>query len=604
MRPQMRAGEIRTAAASDAASLSAGEGRREAGRGSPRSGLMALSVALAFVAVGGQSIRLALRGQDEPTTSMSQAVPTSFARPDIVDRNGRLLASDVEMPSLYADPALVLDRDEVAEKLARVLPELDEAEVRRLLADRSRRFVWLRRGLSPKLAQAVHDLGLPGLAFRRELKRAYPAGALAGHLIGAVNVDNRGLAGIERHLDESGSVEPVHGATLSGRAPLRTSLDLGAQHALDEELKAAMRRYDAKGAAGVVMDAVTGEVVAAQSLPGADPARVADLMDDSRQDKLTGSVFELGSIVKMATVAMAIDGGQTTADSVRDVRQPLQAGRFTIRDLHPAGRPLTVAEIFIRSSNVGAGMLALEAGADRQRAFFERLGLITPIRTESGPVAAPLLPAHWNTIETITLSYGHGMALAPMQFAAAAAGLVNGGTRVTPTLLRKLPGEAARGERMVSPETSRVMRDLMRRNVTDAAGTGRRAAAAGYRVGGKTGTAELPVKGGYRQNAVISSFLGAFPMEAPRYVALVMLFEPKPTREAQGHVTAGNNAAPTAARLIERIAPILGVMPAGAPEPVDDGTTVVDPGDGPAATFEAPVDAGVAGFDGVGDAKY
>ncbi len=556
--------------------LAAG-GRVEGGK-SPRSGLMALAVALAFVAVGGQLIRLAMRGQNEPSVSMSQAVPTSFARPDIVDRNGRLLATDVEMPSLYADPALVIDRDEVAEKLARVLPELDEAEVRRLLSDRTRRFVWLRRGLSPRLAQAVHDLGLPGLGFRRELKRAYPAGALAGHLIGAVNVDNKALAGIERHLDDNGSIEPVHGATLTGRAPLRTSLDLGVQHALDEELKAAMGRYEAKGAAGLVLDVTTGEVVAAQSLPGADPARIADLIDDSRQDKLAGGVYELGSIMKMATVAMALDGGQVTADSVLDVRQPLEAGRYTIRDPHPAGRPLTVAEIFVRSSNVGAGMLALEAGAERQRAFFDRLGLTASIKTEAGPVAAPLLPAQWNKVETITLAYGHGIALAPVQFAAAAAALVNGGRRVTPTLLRRLPGDMVAGDAVVTPETSRVMRELMRRNVTDPAGTGRKAAAAGYRVGGKTGTAELAVKGRYKASAVISSFLAAFPMEAPRYVALVMIFEPKPTKAAQGQLAAGNNAAPTAGRLIERIAPLLGIMPVGAAEPIDDAVAVVDPG--------------------------
>lgn len=561
-----------------------------------RSAVVALAMALAFAAVGVQLVRLAVRGQSEPVTTLSQAVPTTFARPDIVDRNGRLLATDIEVPSLYADPALVLDRDEVAEKLARVLPDIDEGEVRRQLAEPSRRFVWLRRGLTPKLAQAVHDLGLPGLGFRRELKRAYPAGRLAGHVLGAVNIDNQGIAGLERHLDETGSVEAVHGATPTDRAPLRTSLDLGVQHALDEELRAAMRRTRAKGAAGIVMDAVTGEVVAAQSLPDADPGRPLELMDEARQDKLAGGVFELGSIMKLVTVAMALDHGLARRNTVLDVRVPLEAGRFTIRDQHPAGRPLSVEEIFVRSSNVGAGMLALAAGAERQRAFLERLGLTSGTRTEAGPVAAPLLPAPqppapWGQAETITLAYGHGIALAPIQVAAAAAAIANGGSRVEPTFLRRLPGEAPPRHRVLSPATSQTLRELMRQNVTDPAGTGRRAEAVGYSVGGKTGTAELPVRGGYRETAVISSFLGAFPMEAPRYVTLVMLFEPKPTAAAFGQVTAGSNAAPTTGRLVARIAPLLGVPPQGSAAALDD-------------TAGSDTSPGGRGFDGTGAGKY
>lgn len=570
-----------------------------------RSVVAALAVAAAFLIVAGQLVRLAVRGQSEPVTTLSQAVSTGLARPDIVDRNGRLLASDVEVPSLYADPALVLDRDEVAEKLARVLPDLDEAEVRRLLADRTRRFVWLRRGLSPRVAQEIHDLGLPGLAFRRELRRVYPAGRLAGHVIGAVNVDNRGIAGLERHLDQMGAVDSVHGATLTGRAPLRASLDLGVQHALDDELTEAIGRFEAKGAAGLVLDVRTGEVLAAQSLPGVDPARPGEFLDAARQDKLFGAVYELGSIMKLVTVAMALDGGHATADTVLDVRQPLEAGRYTIRDAHPAGRPLTVGEIFVRSSNVGSGLLALAAGAERQQAFLARLGLTSAAETEAGAVAAPLLPGPpspaagadrepWGRIETITLAYGHGIAVAPLGFAAAAASLVNGGIGVAPTFLRRLGPDAGAvpRERVVSAATSGTLSELLRRNVTDPGGTGRLADVPGYRIGGKTGTAELPARGGYRETAVISSFLAAFPTDRPRYVALLMLFEPKPTSAARGQRTAGANAAPTAGRLVARIAPLLGIMPEGAVAPLPD--------DGVAA---APDDTARA-FDGGDDAKY
>lgn len=568
------------------------------GPGLRRSAVAALGIAVCFAAVGGQLVRLAWRGQSELKTTLSQSSATSFARPDIVDRNGRLLATDVEVPSLYADPALVLDRDEVAEKLAQVLPGVDEGEMRHALADRTRRFVWIRRSLTPRQAQAVHDLGLPGLGFRRELRRANPTGSLGSHVLGAVNIDNKGLTGLERYLDDVVGVEPVHGATLTDRAPVRTSIDLGVQHSLDDELKSAMRRYAAKGAAGLVMDVATGEVVAAQSLPAIDPARPADLQDAERADRVAGGVYELGSIMKLATVAMALDGGTAGIDSVRDVREPLTAGRFTIRDPHPAGRPLTVAEIFVRSSNVGAGMLALDAGSTAQQAFLARIGLSDGARTEAGPVAGPLLPDTWGRIETITIAYGHGIAVAPLQFTAAAAALVNGGYKVRPTFLRQPPDGAGSREAVIKPETSRLIRDLMRRNVTDPAGTGRRADVPGYRVGGKTGTAELPHRGGYKETAVISSFLAAFPMDTPRYVALVMLFEPRPTVEAKGQVAAGANAAPTAGRIIARIAPLLGVLPDGAAAPMDD--VALSPG--PEGAVET--EAADAPFDGAGDAKY
>jgi cell division protein FtsI (penicillin-binding protein 3) len=517
---------------------------------------------LAFAAVGFQLARLAVSTAGDVTATLSDPIAESFARPDIVDRNGRLLATDVTMPSLFADPSIVPSRDETAEKLAGALPDLRAEDIHRLLEDRSRRFVWLRRGLAPKVAQTVHDLGLPGLSFRNELKRAYPMGRLAGHVLGHVNIDNKGMAGIERHIDETVGVEAVHGATLSSDVAVRLSLDVGVSYAVEDELGSAMRRYQAKGAAGLVMNVMTGEMLAAASLPGVDPLKPADALDVSAIDRVAGGAFELGSIFKLATVALALEGGKQSLDTIVDVTQPLIAGRFTITDSHPLGRPMTVAEVFVHSSNVGAGLLALEAGADRQQAFLDKLGLMTPLRTELGPVAAPLVPKRFERTEQITVSYGHGIAVAPIQFAAAAAALINGGTQVTPTFLKNFAEKPA-GARVVSAETSDRLRGLLRRNVTDPAGTGKRADVAGYRVGGKTGTAEMPVRGGYNEHAVISSFLAAFPMDAPKYLVLVALFEPSGTAETKGEVFAATNAAPTAAQIIERIAPLLGVLPEG-----------------------------------------
>jgi cell division protein FtsI (penicillin-binding protein 3) len=309
-----------------------------------------------------------------------------------------------------------------------------------------------------------------------------------------------------------------------------------------------------------VIDARTGEIVAAVSLPEVDPSRPAELLDAARLDRLIAGTFELGSIYKILTLALALECGIADLDSILDVRQPLKAGAHIIKDLYPQGRPLTAREIFLYSSNVGAGMLALQAGSERQRAFLAKLGLLHAMRTEVGPVAAPQLPKDWGRAETITVAYGHGLAVAPLQFAAAAAAVVNGGEKLVPTFLRQADPPAA-AERVLSAETSAGMRQLMRLAVTHVSGTGRRADAPGYGVGGKTGTAELPDRGGYREKAVIASFLGAFPMERPRYVTLVLLFEPQATPETGGRITAGVNAAPVTARIVERIAPILGVLP-------------------------------------------
>ena len=328
--------------------------------------------------------------------------------------------------------------------------------------------MWIARGLSPRQAQRVHDLGLPGLAFRTELKRAYPLGALAGHLIGTVNTDNKGIAGLERMLDETGRVEAVQGPGRLPPEPVRLSLDVGVQHALAEELKQASLRYAAAGAAGLVLDANSGEVLAAVSLPQADPSRPADWLDPALADRLAGGTFELGSIFKALTIAQVLELGSADLERVLDVRQPLTVGTYTIKDLHPQGRPLTVREVFLHSSNVGAGMLAMEAGAERQRAFLGQLGLTEPMRWEAGPVAPPQLPKNWGRIETVTIGYGHGLALAPLQFAAGMAALVNGGARVTPTLMARSDDGGAR-LRVVSEATSAKLREIMRLNVTNPA---------------------------------------------------------------------------------------------------------------------------------------
>lgn len=520
---------------------------------------VAVMVGGLFLGVAAQLVRLSLVTRTEMRVASAEPIGRVFSRPDILDRGGRLVATDVAMPSLYADPAMILDLDEVIEKLARTFPDLDATELRRSLGDRTRRFAWIKRGLAPLQAQRAHDLGLPGLAFRQEPKRVYPAGALLGHLVGYVNVDNKGAAGIERHIDDNLGIESVLGAAQSRIPPVGLSIDLGVQQALASELKEALTRYQASGASGLVMDVTTGELVAAVSLPELDPEKPVEAQAEGRLDRLSTGVYELGSIFKILTVAMALDEKTATLDKVYDVREPLKFGQHTINDLHPLGRPLSMRDVFIHSSNVGAGMIALEAGSARQIGFLSRFGLLSGARTEAGPVAAPIVPKRWGEVETVTIAYGHGLATTPVHFSAAVAALVNGGTRVTPTVLARRKDIA--GERLVSAQTSAAMRDLLRLNVTSPQGTGRRAEVAGYRVGGKTGTAEMPGKGGYQRKAVISSFIAAFPMDAPRFLTFVSLFEPRASEETKGQITAGVNAAPLTGRLIARVAPLLDVLP-------------------------------------------
>lgn len=534
--------------------------------------LIALVVALAFSAVAAQVLRFALFSRSTgQRANLAEPLVRAYARPDIVDRKGRLLATDLATHSLFADPTQIIDVDETSELIASILTDLDRAELRASLADRSRRFVWIKRQLGPAEAQSVHDLGLPGISFRTEPRRIYPQGRMAGHVLGHVSIDNRGMAGIERYVDETQGLESGFSADFS-RPPITLTLDIGAQHALEEELSLAVAQFGAAGAAGVILDVNNGRVLAAASLPDLDPARPVESLLANRMDRLNTATYELGSVMKIFTVAMALEQGLATPGTILDVRVPLQVGRWTIRDIVQSGRPLTLREVLIQSSNIGVAQLALRAGAGRQRDFLSHAGLLNQIRLETGLLGQPRIPEKWGEIETATIAYGYGLAVSPMQFATAAASLVNGGTRVRPQLVATqglLPANAepaqsaaVESQRIVSEKTTAAMRDMLRRVVAQPNGTGRRADAPGFEVGGKTGTAEIAARGSYHAKSVVATFFAAFPMSAPRYVVLVSLFEPKPDAgDAAKRITAGVNAAPIAGRVIARTAALLGVPP-------------------------------------------
>ena len=508
--------------------------------------LIALGMAPAAAALG-------------PTLSPQDEVQAS--RPDIIDRNGEVLATDLATASLYAEPRNIGNVDEAVEGLTSVLPELNAADLRADLSS-DRGFVWLKREISARLREKVHDLGIPGVGFLTETRRFYPGGPSVGHIVGHVNVDNAGIAGLERSIDRSGlgALQAV-GLARKGRdmAPVQLSLDLRVQHAVRDELTRAIERYRAKAAVGIVLDSDTLEVVAMSSLPDYDPNEPAQALDQKRMNRALTGVFELGSIFKTFTLATALDLGTVTMTSSVDARYPMSIGRFTIKDFHGQHRWLTVPEVFKYSSNIGTAKIARAVGKEQQQAYLKSFGFFDRMRTELPEGARPLVPSRWADITAATVSYGHGMAVTPMHAAAAAAAVVNGGIYAAPTFYPRTRAEMeAAGHRVLKPETSAKMRELLYINAQE--GSGRRARVPGYNVGGKTGTAEKAVKGGYATDKRINSFLAAFPIDAPKYVVLVVLDEPK-VEEGQVYATAGMNSAPTVANIISRIGPMLDVKP-------------------------------------------
>jgi cell division protein FtsI (penicillin-binding protein 3) len=514
--------------------------------------LAVLAFALAFLLIGGRLVSLGFADNGSSGGSLLD-ISTTVHRPDILDRNGRQLATDIKGATLYADPAKVIDIDELAEQVESVLPDVNARELRAKLKA-GRRFVRIRRELTPKQQAEIHELGLPGLGFIEEYRRVYPMGATASHVVGLVDVDNRGLAGIEKFIDDNPQL------TMTDGEAVRLSLDLGVQHVLREELSHAIATYRAKAAAGIVMDVHSGEIVALVSLPDYDPNRREQALDKDRLNRIGFGVYEMGSVFKVFTVAGVLDYGLASLRSSYDASSPIHYASFTIDDFHGKKRRLSVPEVFIYSSNIGAAKMALDMGVERHRAFLKKLGLMSRVPTELGDSAAPIIPQHWQKLNTMTISFGHGLSVTPLQLAAASLPLVNGGIAVNPTFLPRTRQEGmSGGERVLKRETSAAMLKLMRLNVLK--GTAKRAEAEGYRVGGKTGTAEKVVGGRYSTSSLLTSFLAAFPTDAPEYFVLVMLDEPQRVAASSNQATAGVNATPTARKIIERIAPILAMAP-------------------------------------------
>ena len=526
-----------------------------------RLGLAIVAFAVAYGVIAARLVMFAEQSDGHGTRRSVTQDAVATARPDILDRNGKILATDVKTPSLFAEPRKLIDVDEAEELLTAVLPDLDASEARDRLSSK-RGFVWLKREITPKQQQEIHRLGIPGVGFLTENKRVYPNGPIVSHEIGHVNIDNQGIAGIEKWLDGQG-LAALHMAGLATdrlEKPVELALDLRVQFALRGELIAAREKFKAKAASGVVLNVNTGEIVALVSEPDYDPNNPHEANDPTRINRLTTGVFEMGSSFKVLTVAMALDSGKATLSSMFDASHPLQYGRFAIHDYEPMHRALSVPEIFTYSSNIGAARMALAVGVNGHQAFLKKMGQLDRLRTELPESAEPIVPKHWGELNSVTIAFGHGLSVAPLQAVMGIAATLNGGFLIPPTFLKRSESEAQiLAKQVLKPETSREIRYLMRLNAEK--GTATKANVSGYYIGGKTGTAEKVVNGHYSKHKLLTDFMAVLPADKPTYLMMIMLDEPQPTPETHGFATAGWNAAPTAAKVIARIAPLLDIEP-------------------------------------------
>ena len=509
------------------------------------------------------SIRLVcLWAFNHPAAAYDPASALIPARGEITDRNGIVMASTINAWSIGIHPDRLLNKPEVlARQFAALMPQHSYQQYLTVLQSK-RPFVYLRRRALPELVEQVNAIGEPAMDYQREPERLYPQANLASHVIGWTDIDGKGASGMERVL-QSRLVDPAQRGT-----PVTLSIDTRVQAALETELAAAMAKFSAVGAAGVVLNVHTSEVLALASLPSFNPNAPGKIPQplpgqvSVRFNRATEGVYELGSTFKPFTVGMAMDSGIITSfGQMYNCPKSLKAGRFTITDTHPFGRRCSVAEIMKESSNIGTAQIAAQVGSQRQQAFLRRLGFLDRVQVELAERGRTLTPGNnWGDIATMTVGYGHGIAVTPLHLATGYATLFNGGIWRPATLFksdRAHPVPA--GHRVFTEATSLRMRPLLRLVVTD--GTGRKADAPGFRIGGKTGTAEKILNGRYTSGAVVTSFAGVFPMDDPSYVVIAMLDEPKATAQTYGFHTAGWNVAPIVSNVVRRIGPLLGVVP-------------------------------------------
>jgi cell division protein FtsI (penicillin-binding protein 3) len=528
-----------------------------------------LLIGLAYLGVAARLADLSLSREPPQTLKVAADLAAAGARPDLLDRNGNILATDVRTMSVFAEPRNLIDKDEAVELITAVLPDVNARELRERFNSK-KGFVWIKRHITAKERNEIFHLGLPGIGFWPENERVYPNGPLAAHVLGFVDKDNIGIAGMEKYLDEQGMTDPhVPGFVIDPAAlrPVRLSLDLKATHALRDELVFGMNRYKAKAAAGAILDVNTGEVIALESLPDFDPNDPPDFTKPDNKPKINRinvGTYEMGSTFKALTIAMALDSGKFNLGSKLDARESLRSGRFTIHDFEPKHRFLSLPEVFTYSSNIGTARMALAIGVQGHQAFLKKLGQLDRLQTELPESAKPIIPKHWGELNTMTIAFGQGLNVAPLQALMGVAALLNGGHLIKPTFLTRDEAAAMAGsQQVISAQTSESMRYLLRSNATH--GTAGKANIEGYYVGGKTGTAQKIVNHRYSNDKVFTTFMAVVPANKPKYLYMAIYDQPQSVPGDGGWHTAAYNAGRTTGALIQRIEPLEGAPPMPAP---------------------------------------
>jgi cell division protein FtsI (penicillin-binding protein 3) len=539
------------------------EGARKARRSLTKARIrwVIAALILIFGAVAARLVQLGLVEQDNTIEGQTRDLITA-SRPAILDRNGLELAVDIRVPSLFAEPRRIIDVEEAAQAIHSVLPDINIDWLRtRLTGDKG--FVWIKRELTPAIQEKIMQLGIPGLDFVTESKRFYPGGNESSHILGAVNIDNQGIAGMEKHMDDEGvallqSIGLARGNELE---PVNLSIDLRVQHVMHDVLTDALTRYRAVAAAGVMMDIKTGEVMGLVSLPDFDPNDPVTALEKDSFNRITAGIYELGSSMKSVTIAGALDSGRVKITDSVDARFGVRFGRFTIDDFHGKHRVLTVPEVYKYSSNIGAIKIMQQWGKDDFRAFLHTLHFDEPEPLELPERRQPVVPAKFSEIVAATAAFGHGLSVSPMHMLRAMAAFANDGMMVKPTIYKTSLVQAQKTyERVISERSSEDMRYVMRLNALEGSGTRMNKFAAGYRAGGKTGTAEKVVNGRYSAGANFNVFASVFPLDNPRYAMVVLVDDPK-AENAQSGTTSGWNAGEATGRIIQRVAPMLGISP-------------------------------------------
>lgn len=535
------------------------EGARKAtgGKGKAR---IVMTMAVFFGIFSTISGRLVYLGFQTPDLSGGPQSRVTASRPDIVDRNGEVLATDIKTASLFAEPRRIVDADEAIEKLSTVLPEIDYEQTYHKLKSGAG-FVWLQRQLTPKQQADIMQLGIPGFGFRTEKRRFYPSGETSSYIVGLTNIDNQGISGMEKYIDEQGlsDLQASGLAVAKDLKPVKLSIDLRVQHVVRDEIAAGLERYRALGAGAVVLNVKTGEVVAMASVPDFDPNNPYNAQEKDRLNRMSAGLYEMGSTFKSFTSAMALDSGKATMNSRFDASHPIRVGHQAIHDFHGKNRVLSLPEVFLYSSNIGSAREAELVGIEGHREFLHRLGILERMQTELPEVARPTEPKVWKQVNSFTIAFGHGVSTTPLQAAVGCAALMNGGFLMNPTFLVRTQAEAmATAKRVVSEKTVEGMRYLYSLNAEK--GSARNARVPGYRVGGKTGTAEKVINGRYSKDLNFNTFVAAFPMDDPQYLVFTIADAPHPEKPGMTDVAAAN-AGVMAGNIIRRSAAMLGVKP-------------------------------------------